>query len=411
MKILITTQYFYPENFRINDFAFKMVRRGHEVSVITGIPNYPEGKFFGSYKSLGYELIEGVSVYRVPLIPRGKSRGIQLFINYFSFLISAIIFGPFLLRKVRPDIIFSVNYSPATVGLIGAFFSKLKKVPLFLWVQDLWPDSLVATGAVRSSFIICIIDTMVRWIYRQSDLIFVQSRSFGESIKLLGDLYSKKIRYFPNWAEDTYDGDFKLVDEGLNQLLPNDKFVIMFAGNLGIAQSLKTIVKAAAEVRKYNIHWVFLGDGRQKKWLENIVTDYGLQDHISILGRYPLDDMPTFFKLADVMLVTLKQDPLFEMTVPGKIQSYLKNSKPILSALDGEGASLINQSGAGFNVNSGDFIGLANAAIKMSKLSIEELNRMGDNARRYYDKNFNVEFLLLQFENSIQQEFLNKKVD
>jgi len=409
MKILITTQYFYPENFRVNDFAFQMVKRGHEVFVLTGVPNYPEGKFFGNYKSLRCESIEGVLVYRVPLIPRGKSRSTELAINYLSFLISALIFGPFLLRKVRPDIIFSVNYSPATVGLVGAFFSKLKKAPLYLWVQDLWPDSLVATGAVRSSFIISIVDKMVRWIYRQSNLIFVQSRSFGNSIESLGDSYPQKIRYLPNWAENTYDGSSKSVGTRLNQLLPKDKFIIMFAGNLGVAQSLKTIVKAAAEVRQYSIHWVFLGDGRQKQWLENIVIDYGLQNHISILGRYPLNDMPTFFELADVMLVTLKKDPVFAMTVPGKIQSYLKNAKPILSALDGEGALVINESGAGFNVNSGDFIGLAMAALKMSELSTDELNEMSANARKYYDKNFDVEVLLSQFENSIQIELSNKK--
>ena len=252
---------------------------------------------------------------------------------------------------------------------------------------------------------------MVRWIYRQSDLIFVQSRSFGNSIELLGDSYLKKIRYLPNWAEDTYDGDSKLGDEYFNQLLPKDKFIIMFAGNLGIAQSLKTIVKAVAEVRKYPIHWVFLGDGRQKQWLENTVNDYGLQNNISILGRYPIDNMPTFFNLADVMLVTLKQDPVFAMTVPGKIQSYLKNAKPILSALDGEGASVINESGAGFNVPSDDYMGLAQAAIDMSELSIDELDQMSANAREYYDKNFNVEVLLSQFENSIKLELSNKKVN
>ena len=127
MKILITTQYFYPENFRINDFAFKMAQRGHEVLVLTGTPNYPAGKNFGNYKTFSCETINGVQVYRVPLIPRGKSRGFELAINYISFLASALVFGPILLRKSNPDIVFSVNYSPATVGLIGAFFFKDKE--------------------------------------------------------------------------------------------------------------------------------------------------------------------------------------------------------------------------------------------------------------------------------------------
>ena len=405
MKILITTQYFYPENFRINDFAFQMVKRGHEVSVLTGVPNYPEGKFFGNYKCFRCESIDGVLVYRVPLIPRGKSRGIELAINYLSFLISAIIFGPFLLRKVRPDIIFGVNYSPATVGVVGVFFSRLKKAPLSLWVQDLWPDSLAATGAVRSDFILSAVRSMVRWIYHKSDLIFIQSRAFKDSIVSLGSVGPEKIRYLPNWAEDIFNTDVKSGDQPYLQLLPENKFIIMFAGNLGVAQSLTTIVRAATEVRDYPIHWVFLGDGRQKEWLENAVSDSGLQDNVSILGRYPLEDMPRLFKLADVMLVTLKKDLSFSMTVPGKIQSYLRNAKPILSALDGEGAAVIEESGAGFNVNCEDFMGLARAADKMSKLSPEELGKMSVNAKSYYDKNFDVDVLLSQFEVAVQHKY------
>ena len=411
MKILITTQYFYPEDFRINDFAFKMVERGHEVSVITGVPNYPVGKFFGGYKSLSSECVDGVMVYRVPLFPRGKSRGFELVINYLSFLMSALFFGPFLVRKVQPDIIFSVNYSPATVGLIGVFFSRIKKVPLFLWVPDLWPDSLIATGAVSSGLIISIVDFMVKWIYRKSNLIFVQSKSFGNAIASLGSSCSKKIRYMPNWAEDIYNNDVKSADECHLQLLPKNKFIIMFAGNLGVAQSLNTIVLAAAEVRQDPIHWVFLGDGRQKEWLENTVATHGLQNNISILGRYPLEDMPSFFKLADVMLVTLKQDLVYTMTVPGKIQSYLKNAKPILSALDGEGAAVVDESGAGLNVSSEDFIGLAKAAYRMSRLSTKELGQMSVNAKTYYDKNFEVEVLLSQFETTARLECFNTTSD
>jgi glycosyltransferase involved in cell wall biosynthesis len=401
MKILIITQYFYPENFRINDFAFKMAKRGHEVSVLTGVPNYPEGKPFGKYKNLGSENIKGVAVYRVPLIARGKSRGFELALNYISFLISAFIFGPFLLRKVKPCIIFSINYSPATVGLVGVFFSKIKKAPLALWVQDLWPDSLIATGAVRSGLILGAVRSMVKFIYSKSKIIFIQSRAFKKSILPLGFSNGKKISYLPNWAEDDFNNDSKFIDDPFAKLIPRDKFIIMFAGNLGVAQSLSTIINAAIEVKNSNIHWVFLGDGRQKNWLDNVVADARLQSSISILGRYPLEDMPRFFKLADVMLVTLKTDKAFSMTVPGKIQSYLRNAKPILSALDGEGAAVIKESGAGLNVNTEDSAGLAKAAHAMSKLSQKELDKMGINASAYYNKNFDVDVLLTQFENEV----------
>ena len=404
MKILIISQYFYPENFRINDFAFKMVERGHDVSVLTGVPNYPEGNFFTGYKSFTKEHINGVEVHRVPILARGNSRGYELAINYASYLLSSIIFGPFLLLKFRPDVIFSINYSPATVGLVGIFFSKIKKAPMYLWVQDLWPDSLIATGAVRSNFIINIIGLMVKWIYKKSDLIFVQSKSFGKSISSINSSFQKKISYLPNWAEDSYDLDSNLPQNRFQKLLPKDKFIIMFAGNLGVAQSLDTILLAASRLKKTKIHWVFLGDGRQKEWLKRSLVDYGLQDNISILGRYPMTDMPKFFNLADILLVTLKKDLSYSMTIPGKIQSYLKAGKPILSSLDGEGAEVIQESISGLNVESEDFIGLANAALKMSELSKESLSQMGINGKKYYDKNFDVNSILSTFENAYKTQ-------
>ena len=402
MKILITTQYFYPENFRINDFAFKMAQRGHEVSVLTGMPNYPSGKFFGNYKIFSCEKMNGVQVYRVPLIPRGKSRGFELAINYISFLVSALVFGPILLRKSNPDIVFSVSYSPATVGLIGAFFSKIKRVPMLLWVQDLWPDSLQATGAVRSKLALSFVGSMMSWIYRQSALIFIQSKSFSRYIECQGMIDPEKIKYFPNWAEDTYEISSSVDVNPSHDLIPRDKFIIMFAGNLGVAQALENVVRAADLCRDYPIHWVFLGDGREKNTLYNAVRDFGLEDHVSLIGRHPLEDMPHFFELADVMLVTLKKDPVFSITIPGKIQSYLKSGKPILSSLDGEGASVVLDSGAGVNVSSDDYVGLADAAAKLSRLAPEVLNEMGNKAKNYYAEVFDINKLLAQFERDVK---------
>ena len=178
----------------------------------------------------------------------------------------------------------------------------------------------------------------------------------------------------------------------------------MFAGNLGVAQSLDTILLAASRLKKTKIHWVFLGDGRQKEWLKRSLVDYGLQDNISILGRYPMTDMPKFFNLADILLVTLKKDLSYSMTIPGKIQSYLKAGKPILSSLDGEGAEVIQESISGLNVESEDFIGLANAALKMSELSKESLSQMGINGKKYYDKNFDVNSILSTFENAYKTQ-------
>ena len=396
MQILIISQYFYPENFRINDFAFKMKKRGHEVTVLTGTPNYPGGKNFGDYKLFSHQIIRNISVYRVPLIPRGKSSELELGINYLSFLFSAMLFGPFLLRNNKPDIIFTVNYSPATVGVIGALFSRLKQAPLFLWVQDLWPDSLQATGAIQSKYVLRFINLMIRWIYNQSSIIFVQANSFKELIERSSNKHT--VKYFPNWAEDTYEPTFDSNSYKLKPAFNKKKFTILFAGNIGVAQALDLVVKAADLSRDHSIQWVFVGDGREKDNLISAVREIRLEDHFTFLDRRPLEEMPLFFELADVLLVTLRKEPVFSLTIPGKIQSYLKSGKPILSSLDGEGAKVIEESGAGINVPSGDYVGLSKAAIKFSTLSKNELIEMGRLGKSYYNKVFNPSKLLDSFE-------------
>lgn len=396
MKILIVSPYFYPENFRVSDFAFRMVARGHEVTVLTGLPNYPKGKFFGKFRIFRRETIDGVKIYRVPIIPRMESTKIGLFFNYLSFLFSGLLFGPILLCREKPDVIFSVNYSPPTASLIGLLLTKFLKAPMYTWVQDLWPESLSATGSVKVNFVIEVIEKIMLVVYSGSTIVLVQSKAFAEVIKSKG-VDEEKIQYFPNWAEDIYSLDQSSQDR-FRDLIPTDKFIIMFAGNLGVAQSLDTVIKAANLTKGSLIHWVFLGDGRKSEWLCNAIAEYALEDSVSVLGRHPVEDMPAFFNLADAMLVTLKTDPAFGMTIPGKIQSYLKSGKPILSALDGEGALVIKESGSGFNANSEDFNGLAENAIKMSEMTSLELSVMGACGQRFYLQNFDAEYLFSKFE-------------
>ena len=401
MKILVISQYFYPENFRINDFAFKMVKRGHDVTVLTGLPNYPNGRLFGKYKLFTNEVINGVKICRVPLIPRGNSKKIALFLNYVSFLFSSLFFGFFKIWKESPDLIFSVNYSPPTASLIGYLYSRLFSAPLFVWVQDLWPESLTATGTVKSKRIIVWVKKVMTFLYNQTECILVQSKSFSSQIEdSITD--RNKIFYFPNWAEDVYEKNQSGEKNQFSHLVPKDKFIIMFAGNLGVAQSLETIIEAANKVKEYPIHWIFVGDGRQSEWLKNCIAERKLNNNISMLGRYPIEAMSDFFDLADVMLVTLKKDPALNLTIPGKIQSYLKNGKPILSALDGEGASVVNESGAGFNTSSENIDGLAENAIKISKMSAKELQQMSESAKEYYSNNFESMHLLSKFEKIVK---------
>ena len=400
MKILLVSQYFYPENFQVNGFAFKLASKGHEVTVLTGIPNYPNGKAFGEFKILRKDSIKGVTVYRVPIMLRGNSRGIKLILNYISFLVSAVVFGPILLRRERFDIVFATNYSPATVGIVGAFFAAIKGTPLFLWVQDLWPDTLTALNATKSNFALTLVELMIRWIYRRSDRILIQSRAFKSSVESRG-IHANKIEYFPNWAEDLYTDticDLELKD---TMKIPQNKFIIMFAGNLGEGQSLDTIVNAAKILQDSPIHWVLLGDGREKSNIEKKIIKSDLTKNISLLGHYPVEDMPRFFAQADVMLVTLRSEPVFSLTIPGKVQSYLKSGKPILAELNGEGASIVSESGAGIAVPADDPVALAEAALQLSSLDSGELKNMGTLGKKYYDENFDVDTLINRFEHLV----------
>lgn len=398
LRILIVSQYFWPESFRINDLALALQERGYEVTVLTGLPNYPSGRLFEGYNwwKKRHDNFKGISVCRVPLFLRRKGKGWQLALNYLSFVLFGCLLGPWVLRGQDFDAIFVYEPSPVTVGIPAILLRKLKQAPMLFWVQDLWPDSLFATGAIKSRFILSLIRRMVRWIYRHCDMIPVQSRGFIEPVTRIGGT-REKIGYFPNWSEALYQPLQLPPDAPERCEVPSEGFVVMFAGNLGVAQSLETILDAAETLREKSVYWVVLGDGRQRPWMEEQISARGLEK-VCLLGRRPLETMPAYFSLADAMLVTLRTDPVMMATIPGKIQSYLACARPILGALDGEGAKVIQESGAGFAVASGDAQGLAAAVLKMSEMGEVERQAMGDAAAAYYQKNFDRERLLGQLE-------------
>ncbi len=398
MRILIISQYFWPENFRINDLVFALKDRGHEVTVLTGMPNYPAGKIYKGYsfRKKRRDNVHGISVIRVPIFARRSGRSWQLAVNYLSFVVTSCLLGAWMLRDKSFDIIFTYQLSPATVGVTGILMKNLKKAPMLFWVQDLWPESLSATGAIKSSSILSAVSCMVKKIYQGSDRILVQSKGFIEPAVAIG-AERNKIAYLPNWAESLYQ-TVQLSSDALEcSDVPSDGFIVMFAGNLGAAQSLETIVEAAELSKDESIQWVFLGDGRRREWLENRVEERTL-NKVHILGSRPIESMPAYFSLADVMLVTLRDDPVMATTIPGKIQSYLACAKPIVGALNGEGAKVIEESGAGISVPSGDAFSLAKAVKEMSCLSDKERKVMGQLALTYYKENFDREKLVSQLE-------------
>ena len=393
MKLLIVSQYFWPENFRINDLAVGLEERGHEVTVLTGKPNYPEGRFMPSYGFFRHDVDEhgGIRVIRVPLIPRGRGGGLRLALNYASFAFFASLLAPFRCREPY-DAILVYEPSPVTVGLPALVIKRRTGAPVLFWVQDLWPESLSATGAIRSPAVLGLVEKLVRFIYRGCDRILVQSRAFSEPIQRLG-VESSRILYFPNSAERFYT-PVEAKEAPIGNGVPVG-FRVMFAGNIGAAQAVETVLAAADKLRNEpDIHWIILGDGRLGPWVRDEVTRRGLEHCVHLLGRHPPESMPHWFARADAMLVTLRRDPIFALTIPAKLQSYLACAKPIIAALDGEGGRIVRESGAGVAVAAEDSDALAEAVMTMYKVPASERQNMGLRGRRYFEANFERQMLL-----------------
>lgn len=402
MKILIVTQYFWPEQFKILDLCQELVKRGHQVTVYTGLPNYPEGKFFKNYSFWGpyREEFEGIKIVRSPLIPRGKNKSIQLVFNYLSFCVWASLLAPFVVRG-KFEKIFVYEPSPITVMIPAIVLKFFKKAPIILWVQDLWPESLEATGVVKNKKILNLVSVLVKWIYKNTDKILVTSKGFTQKIELLG-VESQKIKYWPQWAEAFFGENSKQSNYN-DPNLPTSGFIIMFAGNIGSSQDFATIVEAAKKLKdNKNIHFVILGDGLMKDWVDSQVIEHNLKETFHCLGKKPVEMMPYYFSKADIMLVSLTDSPLFSITVPAKIQDYLASGKPILASLNGEGANLINEWKAGMSCPATNPELLSIAIKKMANLDRDELKQMGANARECYLQEFEREKLISVLEDELR---------
>jgi colanic acid biosynthesis glycosyl transferase WcaI len=305
--------------------------------------------------------------------------GVQLFLLCFSGLHPRFSFLP-----------------PVTVGIPARALKVLTGAKLFFWVQDLWPESLSAASVIHSRYILQWAGKLTRWVYRGCDRVLIQSKAFRESVLKYG-ARDDQVRYFPNCAEDLYRPVVLPADASECALLPQG-FLVMFAGNIGKAQDFETII-AAAELTRENscIQWVVIGDGRRRPWVEAEIQQRNLAN-VHLLGRFPKERMPAFFSLADVMLVSLKCEPIFAFTIPSKIQAYLACGKAIVASLDGEGARIINDARAGLTVPAESPFELANAVRRLSELGPKPLRAMGRNARKYYEANFSQVHLLDEFE-------------
>jgi len=398
MRLLVVSQYFWPENFRINDLVKEMVQRGHEVTVLTGIPNYPEGRVTPEFSAAPHRFSEwaGARIVRVPMLARGQGT-VQLLLNYLSFAVSASMLGIWKLRGQNFDAIFVYQLSPVTSALPAVLLRAFKRAPITMWVLDLWPETLSAVGVIRSKWTLAIVGRLVSFIYRRCDLILAQSDSFVSAIKHYADT-GQQVEYFPSWAESIFDG--AEIEPAPEVPVAPDSFNVMFAGNIGDAQDFPSILRAAEILREqHEIRWLIVGDGRSAGWVAAEIERRNLAKQVIMLGRFPLERMPAFFQHADTLLVTLKDEPIFALTIPGKIQSYLATGIPIVAMLNGEGAKVISKSGAGLVCAAGDADGLARSVLALSRMSPEQRKEMGLRAKRAYSHEFEREVLmdLLEF--------------
>ena len=406
MKILFVCQHYKPEPFRLSDICEDLVRKGHEVSVLAGIPNYPEGKIYTDYRynKKRREIIESVTIYRTYTIPRKKSVVYRL-LNYFSFAISSTI--GVLLGKYKTkdgsnfDCVFVNQLSPVMMAWAGMAYKNKYRKPMFLYCMDVWPDSLTVGGVKQDGLIFKLFKFISKKVYQASDYIFVTSPSFKNYFVQQFDILEQKITYLPQYAEDLFIPDESKVNK--------ESVDLTFAGNIGKAQNLETILKAASLIEKNTdlpkkIHFHFVGDGTELLRMQALAQELGLEN-VSFYGRRSLQEMPSFYKKSDAMLVSLIGDSIVSRTIPGKVQSYMAAGKPIIGAISGDTKTIVEEAKCGFVSPEQDVEQLAQNICKFSILSTEEQRELGKQARCYYENHFSKEQFMTQLENYLREEF------
>ena len=394
MKILVVCQHFYPEQFRINDICYELVKKGHSVTVVTGLPNYPKGKVFKEYRWFRKrkEIINGVEIRRCSLIGRGNSK-LKMALNYAWFAI----FGSLkvLFMKKDFDIIYVYQLSPISMTWPAILAKKIKKKPLIIHCLDQWPISLTTVGVSRKSIIYKFFNKISINSYRQADLITISSKSFKDYFtnELGITIEEKGLLYWPSYAESNY--------ENLS-MSKNKTFDLVFAGNIGPAQSVETIVEAA-NILKYDksIKFHIVGDGLTRNKCEKLAKKYNLKN-IEFYGFYPVSEMDKFYSLADAFLITMVNNEVVNNTLPAKVQSYMIAAKPIIGAVSGEVKKVIDESNCGLCCESLDYKSLADNILQ-AKSNKKRLTLWSKNAYKYYKENFSKEKCISDLESMMEK--------
>lgn len=396
MKILVVTQYFWPEEFRINDICDGLYEKGHTLDILTGMPNYPYGKFFEGYSffNRGQKEYNNMKIDRCYLVPRGENSSIKLALNYISFVITSLFHIPKYLTKKYSNI-FVFNTSPITSAIPAIIISKLKKIPSTIYIQDLWPETFYSIVNINNKYIRKIMKKVCTIIYNSFDQLLIASEGY-RNILIESGIDEKKIIYFPQWAEDLYSQE-NIQHTESNSI--EDKFIVTFAGNIGKAQSVDTIIEAANLAKENkNIEWNILGDGSEFSNISDLVEKYNLHENVNLLGRKPVSEMPKYFSKSDALIVTLKDTDILRITLPAKVQSYMASGKPLIGAISGAGKEVIEKSKSGLAVSAEDFKGLYESVICLYNMTNEERRNIGLKGKKYFDENFKREMLLDKLE-------------
>tara|TARA_A100000171_G_C2140095_1_gene154468 strand:+ start:3620 stop:4861 length:1242 start_codon:yes stop_codon:yes gene_type:complete len=391
VRIALVTQYFWPETFSINDMVKELVHQGHTVDVYTGKPNYPEGDVFPGYgedDAIEEYYEDNIRVFRSPLRARRAGGAGNLFRNYLSFVWNGIRYFPGAMKGHRYDLIFVFTLSPIT-SVIPAIFLKWRfRLPLVIWVLDLWPQSLEATGYVRNPLVLRGVGLLVKFIYCCSDVILVQSKAFVGAVSKY--VPRKKIEYFSNFSRDFLREKHQSIST-VSQVILNEikqHFSIVFTGNVGTAQAIDTLLDAAELLQDIpDFRLVVVGSGSLSEWLNKEIEERNLLNVMTV-GRYPSSDMPVFLSHATGALVSLKHSDVYAQTVPAKIQTYMAAGIPIVASLNGEGARVINEAGAGLTCNAEDVVALVGCIRQLYEMTSEERDTMGRSGRLYFLENF-----------------------
>ena len=402
MKILVVCQHYWPEPFNTTDVCEELVKRGHDVTILTGLPNtgLPNNDIPEKYKhdkSLWIEEHNGVKILRARLHPR-KYGATNRILYYLSFWHSANKYAKSMTEKF--DIVLGFQFSPVMQVDPGIKYAEKNNVPFLLYSFDLWPESLVVGGIKKGSLPFKWMTKVSKRIYSSADCLLVTSPGFFDYFRNVLGVNPKKKVYLPQYSEDLFG-----MKPDISQLndsdFPENETHLMFAGNVGAAQSVETIVQAAALMCDEKIKFHIVGSGSALDLCRALAESLQL-DNVVFHGRHNLDEMPAFYSKADAMLATLSDTSLIGCTLPRKIQSYLAASKPILATLSGEGARVISEAQCGFCCEPENPRALAKICCQFACLDADKRSEFAANARSYYEKNYSKERFFEVLENELE---------